>query len=87
MSEDDKRTIEVVRKTNLGKTVIHLPYSVFVETNDDGSMFANVLELPGCMTEADDDNLDEMVEDAILCWVWDAVSDGESIPLPYVYGV
>ena len=82
----DKRTVEAVRNTRLIQTILSLPYGVLVNTEEDGTIFAEVVELPGCMTEVDDENdLDEMVSDAIVCWVVDCIADGESVPLPAGY--
>jgi predicted RNase H-like HicB family nuclease len=62
--------------------LMKLPYTVEI-TPDDGSYFAKIKELEGCMTVGD--TMAEalaMIEDAKLAWLTAAVEDGIEIPLP-----
>ena len=62
----------------------HLPYNLLVESYDGGTVRARVLELPGCEVECDnEEDLDDMVADAIVEWAWAAWQDGEEVPMPY----
>jgi antitoxin HicB len=65
---------------------LSLPYTIEV-TRDEGDYvagwFARVVELPGCMTQADSFvELDEMIKDAMTTWIASALEDGQPIPLP-----
>jgi antitoxin HicB len=65
---------------------LELPYTIEV-TKDEGAeysgWFARVVELPGCMTQADTfEEISAMIEDAMRAWIESALEDGESIPLP-----
>jgi antitoxin HicB len=66
---------------------LHLPYTIEV-TRDAGEsysgLFARVVELPGCMTQADTfDELEEMIEDAMRGWIEAALESGQDIPEPH----
>ncbi len=64
---------------------LKLPYTITVIPYEDGGYFAKVEELDGCMTEADSwEELKEMIEDAMRCWLESALEDGDEIPLPKV---
>ena len=63
-----------------------LSYTIEVQ-KDEGEnysgWFARVVELPGCMTQADTfAELSEMIEEAMALWIETALEDGETIPLP-----
>lgn len=66
----------------------YLKLSYTIEVTQDESegytgWFAKVVELPGCMTQADTfAELGEMIEDAKRAWIESALEDGEDIPLP-----
>lgn len=62
--------------------LMSLPYTVEL-TPDDGSFFAKIKELDGCMTvgETMADAL-AMIEDAKRAWLIAALEDGIDIPLP-----
>lgn len=66
----------------------YLKLSYTIEVTQDESegytgWFAKVVELPGCMTQADSfAELGEMIEDAKRAWIESALEDGEDIPLP-----
>lgn len=65
---------------------LKLPYTIEVMRDDTGESvgwFAKVLELPGCMTQADTfEELQAMIEDAMRAWIGTALEDGEPIPEP-----
>ncbi len=59
-----------------------LPYTVEL-TPDDGSYFAKIKELEGCMTVGDNPSETlEMLNDAKKEWFFTALEDGLDIPLP-----
>jgi antitoxin HicB len=64
-----------------------LPYTVevFRDSNkDDPGWAARVVELPGCLTQADTfAELGEMIEDAMRGWLTVAVAEGLEIPVPH----
>lgn len=63
-----------------------LPYTIEVIRDEDdeySGWFARVVELPGCMTEADTfAELGEMIENAMRAWLEIALEDGQAIPEP-----
>ena len=60
-----------------------LPYTVKIIPYEDGGYFAKVEELEGCITEADSwEELRDMIEDAMRCWLEVAIEEGDEIPLP-----
>lgn len=60
-----------------------LPYRVERVRNEDGTWFARLPELPGCMTWTDTrEELDAMVEDAKAGWIGDALESGDPVPEP-----
>ena len=61
-----------------------LPYTVEVRRDEeDGSYFAKVLELPGCMTEAPTfEELRSIIEDAKRSWIKVGLKHGDPIPEP-----
>ncbi len=66
---------------------LSLPYTIEVipdpDENGEIYLFARVVELPGCMTQADDfTELGEMIEDAKRAWIESALEDGLAIPEP-----
>ena len=65
---------------------LELPYTIEVtkdESDEYVGWFARVVELPGCMTQADTfEELSVMIKDAMTAWIESALEDGESIPLP-----
>ena len=64
-----------------------LPYTVevFRDSNeDDPGWVARVVELPGCLTQADTfEELGEMIEDAMRGWLTVALAEGLDIPEPH----
>ena len=62
---------------------LSLPYDIEVKRNEDGTYFARVKELPGCMTEADTfAEIEEMIRDAMAAWIEVALEEGVPIPEP-----
>lgn len=65
---------------------LQLPYTIQVtydNSPDDPGWVARVLELPGCITQADTfEELGEMIEDAMRAWIEASMEDGDSIPEP-----
>jgi antitoxin HicB len=65
-----------------------LPYTLEIQRDStDGytGYVARVLELPGCMTQADTfEELDEMLQDAMRTWIETALEDGQQIPEPRI---
>ncbi|MFZ4816520.1 MAG: type II toxin-antitoxin system HicB family antitoxin [Phototrophicaceae bacterium] len=60
-----------------------LPYPITVIRDEDGSWFAKVPLLPGCMTCAETWlDLHDMIEDAMRLWISTALEDGDFIPEP-----
>ena len=66
---------------------LSLPYTIEVikdiGENDVVVWFAQVKELPGCMTEVDTfSEVQDMIADAMRVWIEAAMEDGEAIPEP-----
>lgn len=63
-----------------------MPYTIEVvreESEGYSGWFARVVELPGCMTQADTfEELGGMIEDAMRVWIEAALEDGQTIPEP-----
>ena len=60
-----------------------LPYTIVLKKYSDGSYFAEVKELPGCMTEVDSKvEVLAMIEDAMKGWIELALSEGSFVPEP-----
>ncbi len=76
----------MLRTTKTIEEYLQQPYTIEVVRDEaDGVVgwFARVVELPGCMTQADTfDEVDEMVEDAMRAWLETALSNGIEIPTP-----
>lgn len=69
-----KRTVEYY---------LDLPYTTEILPNGDGTFFAKVKELEGCMTEGDTwQEVYEMIEDAKRIWIEAALDYDEPIPEP-----
>lgn len=69
-------------KKNL-KYYLNLDYTIRLKQNQDGTYFAEIEELPGCMTEGDtkEEALD-MIEDAKKAWLMVALKRKINIPEP-----
>jgi len=62
---------------------LNLPYIISIQSYPDGGYFAEVKELPGCMTEADTkEELWEMIEEAKKIWIETALEEKVKIPEP-----
>lgn len=63
-----------------------MPYTIEVvrdESEEYSGWFARVVELPGCMTQADTfEELGQMIEDAMRAWIEATLENGQSIPEP-----
>ncbi len=72
--------------TKTVKEYLELPYTIEVvkdETDEYSGWFARVVELPGCMTQADSfEELSDMINDAMSAWIESALEDGERVPVP-----
>jgi antitoxin HicB len=63
--------------------LLALPYRRELIPYKDGTWFARVAELPGCMTEGDSrEHAFEMLDDAMRSWISDALEAGDPIPPP-----
>jgi len=59
------------------------PYHIEAVRCVEGGWFAKVIELPGCMTQADTwDGVFLMIMDAMEAWIGTALEDGCEIPEP-----
>ena len=59
-----------------------LPYSIELTRSEDG-WFAEVAELPGCMTQGESAaEAVEMAQDAMAAWIEVALQDGRAVPEP-----
>lgn len=62
---------------------LDLEYTVRLKKNSDGSFFAEIEELPGCMTEGDtEEEALKMIEDARRGWLEVALNRGLTVPEP-----
>lgn len=62
---------------------LSLPYAIELRRYEDGTWFARMPELPGCMTEADTlEETMEMIRDAQGGWIEACLEDGTPIPEP-----
>jgi len=65
------------------KYYLNLDYTIRLKENMDGTYFAEIEELPGCMTEGDTkEEALEMLEDAKKVWLKVALERKISIPEP-----
>jgi|GEM_PF-578427 len=68
------------------KDYLSLPYTIEVlqdKNTENPGWVARVVELPGCLTQADTfAELEEMVQDAMRAWLETALADGITIPEP-----
>ena len=67
--------------------MVYQPWTIEVKPYSDGGYFARVVELPGCMTEADTAaEALEALEDARAGWIATAIEEGTKIPQPVSAG-
>ena len=65
------------------KYYLQLPYTARLKKNSDSTYFAEIEELPGCMTEGDSrEEALEMLEDAKKAWLQVALERKITIPEP-----
>lgn len=65
------------------KYYLKLQYTIRLKKNSDGSYFAEIEELPGCMTEGDtEEEVLLMIEDAKKAWLETAIDRKLQIPEP-----
>jgi antitoxin HicB len=65
------------------KYYLNLEYTIRLKKNSDGSYFAEIEELPGCMTEGDtEEEAIKMIEDAKTAWLKVALQRKLNIPEP-----
>lgn len=73
--------------SDYGERVVELvyqPWTIEVKPYDEGGYFGRVVELPGCMTEADSPaELIEALEEARAEWIAAALDQGIEIPTPF----
>jgi antitoxin HicB len=78
------RQVKMEEKTI--EAYLALPYTIEVirdSNEEDPGWVARVVELPGCLTQADTfDELDEMIEDAMRAWIETAFERGIPVPEP-----
>lgn len=78
--------MKVITKMNNQKDLnyyLNLPYTIRLVPDEDGTWFAEIPELPGCMTVGDTKfEALEMLEDAKLTWISGALLAGDAIPEP-----
>jgi antitoxin HicB len=76
------RKVKVTERKDL-EYYLSLPYAIEVRQYEDGTWFARMPELRGCMTEADTlEEAMEMVRDAQRAWIEACLEDGTPIPEP-----
>ncbi len=62
---------------------LNLEYTMRLKKNSDGSFFAEIEELPGCMTEGDtEEEAIKMIQDAKKGWLEVAIERNLTIPEP-----
>src|SRR3972149_1375416 len=67
--------------------LMKLPYARVLTPDETGGYVAEVLELPGCISEGDTpDEAIENLEDAMRGWLQVALEDGQRIPEPLEAG-
>ncbi len=65
------------------KYYLNLKYTARIKRNTDGTYFAEIEELPGCITEADTkEDVLKMLEDAKGAWLETALKRGIVVPKP-----
>jgi len=77
-----KRNEEELKK--LVEEYLKKPYKIQIEySEEDKAFFAEVVELPGCMTYGDSwEEVHEMIQDAMRAWITMALERGKEIPEP-----
>ncbi len=66
------------------KYYLNLDYSIRLRENQDGTYFAEIEELPGCITEGDTKSKTlNLIEDAKKSWIKTALEEKIAIPEPF----
>ena len=69
------------------RDIVDRPYARVLVPNETGGYLAEVLELPGCISEGETpDEAIENLEDAMRGWLQVALEDGQRIPEPLEAG-
>jgi antitoxin HicB len=77
MTMKTKNDIEIARRAGMA-------YTRELILDEDGTWFASVAELPGCMTAgATREEALSMLDDAMAAWIEAALEDDDTIPAPY----
>lgn len=80
MNEMTVTDIDVERRA---RELADKDWTIEVQRTETGGYFAKVVELPGCMTEADTwDELKEMIHDALVLWLASAIEHDDPVPSP-----
>lgn len=62
---------------------LNLPYPLIVTPDEDGGFGVEVLDLPGCVTFAENwDDIPAQVREAITSWIGSALKHGDLVPEP-----
>ncbi len=70
-------------KNKLLRDYMKLPYTIRIIPEEAGGYFAEIQELPGCMTQGDTiEELMKNIEEAKELWIESALEIGKEIPLP-----
>ena len=70
-------------KTKDANYYFNLPYAIYLKPDKDGSWFAEIPDLPGCMTYGNSkEEVLELIEDAKQTWIEERLHDGLPIPEP-----
>ncbi len=73
----------IKNKKELLKYYMELPYSIRIVPEEAGGYFAEVEELPGCMTQGDTiEEVMKNIEEAKECWLTVSIDEGLEIPKP-----
>src|SRR4051794_5524036 len=79
-------TTQVKTNARTLEEYLALPYTIEIyrdDTDDAVAYVARVVELPGCLTQADSfDEMEEMLQDAMRAWIETALEDGQPVPEP-----
>ncbi len=60
-----------------------LPYTIQLHRSPEGGFAAEVVELPGCISQGDTpEETVEMILDAMRSWITTALADGDPVPEP-----
>ena len=81
--EGDNRPVSTGASSVLIHQLLDLPWSILVTISPDGGYFARVMEIPGCMVEAESPTeAVEMLKERQAEWLSVALNEGSDIPQP-----